>query len=140
MVQSLRKRETAAMERWLLFSNYLELATPFFLLEIARRNYVLEMTSQQYKLKKSRNQHDQAARKRLGDWERGAVDQTTGDKHNDPLPINADDGPVTLEKRTAAVERWLPFSWAAGSNHTHVLWEKLRDKIMYGSWRGNCTS
>jgi len=54
-----------------------------------------------------------------GDWETCTASPRTSDKHNDPLPINAEDAAVTLEKRAAAMERWLLFSCAAAaSSHT----------------------
>jgi hypothetical protein len=36
--------------------------------------------------------------------------ETTSEERNDPLPINADDDVVPVEKGTAAVERWGVFS------------------------------
>jgi hypothetical protein len=45
---------------------------------------------------------------------------------NDPLPINKNDAAVTLEKRTAAMERWLLFSEAARSDDTHFFCEHWR--------------
>ena len=61
------------------------------------------------------------ARHNRGDWETCTTQTTTSDRQNDLLPINRDDAAVTVEKRTAAMERWLLFSWVAGSSH-NFLW------------------
>ena len=57
-----------------------------------------------------------------GDWQTCTTQTTRSDKHHDPLPINTDNAALGLEKRSAAMERWLLFSClAADNNHTKIV-------------------